>query len=288
MSAETEKVAELLKSLRTFPTNTFDASGPEVVIGDPRELTPENLPILRAVLREFMPWKKGPFRIFGESIDAEWRSDWKWERVLPHISLEGQTVADIGCHNGYYMFRMCEQRPAEVIGFEPILKHKLCFDFLQSFAQKPQLRFELMSVEAIDSYPKTFDTIFCLGILYHHTNPVGILRKLHQALNPGGSLIIDCQGIPGNEPVALVPESKYAGAAGMWFLPTLPALLNWITRSGFHEPYCFYKGQLSSDEQRATQWAPGKSLENFLLPTDNQYTVETYPRPWRFYVIARK
>jgi tRNA (mo5U34)-methyltransferase len=34
---------------------------------------------------------------FGLNIDTEWRSDWKWDRVLPHIEpLENRLVLDIG------------------------------------------------------------------------------------------------------------------------------------------------------------------------------------------------
>src|SRR5690606_39729543 len=43
-----------------------------------------------AAARELIPWKKGPFELCGETIDAEWRSDMKWERLAPHLKkLEG-------------------------------------------------------------------------------------------------------------------------------------------------------------------------------------------------------
>ena len=46
-----------------------------------------------SLLRQFMPWRKGPFHVHGIHIDTEWRSDWKWDRVLPHISpLAGRYV----------------------------------------------------------------------------------------------------------------------------------------------------------------------------------------------------
>jgi len=34
----------------------------------------------------------------------------QWDRIKPHIgcSLRGKAVADIGCANGYFMFRMLE------------------------------------------------------------------------------------------------------------------------------------------------------------------------------------
>ncbi|HAI49271.1 MAG TPA: tRNA 5-methoxyuridine(34)/uridine 5-oxyacetic acid(34) synthase CmoB, partial [Enterobacteriaceae bacterium] len=52
---------------------------------------------IETLLRNLMPWRKGPFSLYGVDIDTEWRSDWKWERVLPHLSsLEGRTILDVG------------------------------------------------------------------------------------------------------------------------------------------------------------------------------------------------
>lgn len=53
---------------------------------------------IKKLLRGLMPWRKGPFSLYGVNIDTEWRSDWKWQRILPHLSsLEGRTVLDVGC-----------------------------------------------------------------------------------------------------------------------------------------------------------------------------------------------
>ena len=41
---------------------------------------------LRDQLQTLQPWRKGPFSLFGVHIDTEWRSDWKWSRVAPHLS----------------------------------------------------------------------------------------------------------------------------------------------------------------------------------------------------------
>lgn len=66
-------------------------------------------------------------------IDAEWRSDWKWARILPHIEpLTGRCVADIGCHNVYFMFRMAHQQPECVVGFEPVAKHFWNFQLIKN------------------------------------------------------------------------------------------------------------------------------------------------------------
>ena len=67
-----------------------------------------------------MPWRKGPFHVHGIHIDTEWRSDWKWDRVAPHISsLKGRNVLDVGCGSGYHMWRMLGEGANRVIGVDP-------------------------------------------------------------------------------------------------------------------------------------------------------------------------
>lgn len=280
---------EAVKAVGDITTDWVDLAGPVVKVGRASDLNEEQAQRWLQTLKTFCPWKKGPFSLFGVDIDAEWRSDWKWERILPHIQpLEGRTVADIGCHNGYFMFRMAHQNPARVIGFEPVAKHFWNFQLLQNLIRHPALTFELLGVEHMHLYPNFFDTIFCLGILYHHADPIGLLLKLREALAPGGEIIIDCQGIPGDEPVALTPRKRYAQARGIWFLPTQSCLETWIARAGFSQIHCFFAEPLSTEEQRRTPWANVDSLAQFLNPTDPTRTCEGYPAPWRYYIRAQK
>lgn len=285
----TQKYYEAVQTVADIKSDFFDFSGAAIKVGRAEELSLEQQQRFHNSLQTFCPWKKGPFELFGITIDAEWRSDWKWERILPHISsLKNRKVADIGCHNGYFMFRMVAQQPELVIGFEPFAKHFWNFQLIQNIVQQKMLMFELLGVEHIHYYSQFFDTIFCLGILYHHTDPIALLRKMRQALAPKGEIIIDCQGIPGDLPVALTPRKRYAQARGIWFLPTQSCLENWIGRAGFSDLNCFFAEPLSVVEQRRTSWANIDSLSNFLNPEDPSLTVEGYPAPWRYYAIARK
>ena len=107
-------------------------------------------------------------------------------------------------------------------------------------------------------------------------------------MKPGAELIVDCQGIAGDEDMALVPKGRYANCAGIWFLPTLGALKNWLRRTNFKEIECFYAEALSTHEQRRTEWADVKSLGEALDPNDSTRTVEGYPAPHRFYVRCKR
>ena len=58
---------------------------------------------IRSVLQELIPWRKGPYFVHDIHIDTEWRSDWMWDRVLPHLApLKDRLILDVGCGNGYH------------------------------------------------------------------------------------------------------------------------------------------------------------------------------------------
>ena len=228
-----------------------------------------------------------PFKVFGVEIDAEWQSWRKWNRLLPALpDLTGKVVADIGCNNGYYMFRMLERKPRCVVGLEPFLQHYYCFKTLRHLAGAEELFIELMGVEDIPLFPSCFDVVFLMGIIYHRISPVEMLREIRAAMQPGGVLIIESQAIPGEEPVALFPEERYAKVPGTYFVPTASCLRNWLTRTGFAEVEIFCSHPMSSEEQRKTAWMTFESYEDFLDPRNPALTVEGYPAPLRVFLRA--
>lgn len=259
-----------------------------VTLGTAAELDADARQVLWRCCSFFKPWKKGPWSLFGIDIDAEWRSDLKWQRLEKKLQgLRGKKIADIGCHNGYFMFRLAAHNPALVVGFEPNLRSYFNFHFLQRFARVEHLYFEPFGVAHLDHYPAFFDLVLCLGILYHHTDPVAILRSIHRSLAKGGRVLIDCQGIDSPTPTLLLPARRYAGASGIWYLPSKQALTHWLQRTNFRHIDFFYEGYLSSTEQRRTAWADIDSLADFVCHK-KRTTVEGYPAPWRMYVEARK
>ena len=264
-----------------------DFSGDVVKIGAPGELSGQDREKVYKAMRDFMPWRKGPFNVFGIGIDAEWRSERKWNRILPELpDLQGKIVADIGCNNGYYMFRMAHYRPKLVMGFEPYLQHYFTFKTLNRFAGCENLFCELLGVEHIGLYKRSFDVVFLMGILYHRSSPVELLREIRTALKPGGVLLVESQGIPGTEPVALFPEQRYAKVPGTYFVPTGACLANWLSRAGFTEVQIFFSHPMSSQEQRRTDWMVFESYDDFVDKNNPTLTKEGYPAPIRIFARA--
>jgi len=277
------------EQLGEYRTNHTDCTGDTVRIGKADELTEEQRLHVEQQLRCFMPWRKGPFSVFGIDIDAEWRSERKWNRLSEKLpDLRGKTVADIGCNNGYYMFRMVPHQPRLVLGFEPSVQHYYCFKSLNALAGFDNLDIDLLGGEHIGLFGETFDVIFLMGIIYHRISPLELLKDIHKALKPGGTLIIESQAIPGDEPVALFPEKTYAKAPGTYFVPTGTTCRNWLLRSGFNRAELFCSHPMSSAEQRRTDWMVFESYQDYISPDNPTRTVEGYPAPWRIFLSAVK
>jgi tRNA (mo5U34)-methyltransferase len=278
-----------IKELGHLRATWCDFSGDVVRIGKPSDISPADRTHLLTTLHGLMPWRKGPFSIFGIDIDAEWRSEMKWNRLLPELpDLTGKIVADIGSNNGYYMFRMVPHQPALVLGFEPYVHHYFTFNLLNNFADRSNLQSTLLGIEHLPLFAESFDVIFCMGILYHRPSPIGALQELLAALKPGGCLLLESQAIPGNEPLALFPESTYAKVPGTWFVPTALCLQYWLKRAGFHEVSCFCEHAMSSAEQRRTPWMEFESFQDFIDKDNPGLTIEGYPAPRRVFFKATK
>ncbi len=263
-----------------------------VTLGDRVEVHIENLSDKEAEqIKEsallMKPWRKGPFVINDLLIDSEWQSQIKYNLLEPHFNLKDKIVGDIGCNNGYYLFRMLSYKPKKLIGFDPSAIYYSQFEFLNHFI-KSDIVYELLGVEHVEFYEHKFDILFCLGVLYHRSDPVAMLKSLFKGLNRGGELILDTFMIDGEEEICLTPKDRYSKIPNIYFIPTINALKNWCYRAGFERVEVLEVMQTNLNEQRKTEWIDTQSLEDFLDPNDPQKTVEGYPAPKRVYIKAVK
>ena len=62
---------------------------------------------------------------------------------------------------------------------------------------KTDIVYELLGVEHLPLYEEKFDTIFCLGVLYHRSDPVAMLKQLYKGLDGSGEVYLDTFMIDG-------------------------------------------------------------------------------------------
>lgn len=243
---------------------------------------------IEGLLKQFMPWRKGPFNVHGVHIDTEWRSDWKWQRVAPFISqLKDRTVLDVGCGSGYHMWRMLGDGAKAAYGIDPTDLFFIQFQAIKHF--HPQNNIHLLPLGIEDMQPlQAFDTVFSMGVLYHRKDPLSFLQQLRQQLRSGGELVLETLVVDGDENTVMLAGERYAKMRNVWFLPSTKALESWLSRLGFIDIKTVDVAPTSLQEQRATEWMTNQSLRDFLDPNDQTKTIEGDPAPVRAVLVATK
>lgn len=256
--------------------------------GDCDEKTRE---ALKEQLQALQPWRKGPYDLFGIHIDTEWHSDWKWQRLQPYITpLKNRTVLDVGCGNGYHMWRMLGEDARLVVGADPSQFFLMQFQVFKKYIEATQghqpvhlLPFKAEELPAFSQEfnGRGFDTVFSMGVLYHRISPIHHLQELKRFLRQGGELVLETLIIEGDDFKVLIPEDRYAKMRNVWFIPTTALLTRMLERAGFKNINIVDVNQTSLEEQRATDWMTFESLSDFLNPENTDKTIEGYPSPIR-------
>lgn len=243
---------------------------------------------LRKLLLALSPWRKGPFEINGVSIDAEWRSNLKWDRLKDKIDpLADRAVLDVGCGNGYYALQMHDAGARAVIGIDPTILYVLQFLAISKFRSAESVFALPLRLGELPINSRAFDTTFSMGVLYHQRSPIDHLLQLKSTLRSGGQLVLETIFVPGEESFSCNPLDRYARMRNVWFLPTITELQTWLQRCGFLDVEIIDESVTSTEEQRSTEWMQFESLQEALKPGAAEWTVEGWPAPRRVIAIAK-
>ena len=251
---------------------------------------------MRRQLQRLLPWRKGPFNLFGLEIDAEWRSDMKWRRLQHRIApLAGRTVLDVGCGNGYYGWRMLGAGAERVVGTDPTLRHVMQQRALAKYL--PDASFDILPLTletlvadgAVPVVPADgFDTVFSMGVIYHRRDPENHIRELLKLLRPGGELVLESLVIDEKHGAVLQPPDRYARMRNIWSIPAVATLKDWLSEAGLTAIEVVDISVTTPAEQRATEWTFEQSLADFLDPESSHLTIEGYPAPKRAIMICSR
>jgi len=243
--------------------------------------------LLEQALRELMPWRKGPLRLHGIDIDTEWRSDWKWQRLQPHLpSLSGRQVLDVGAGNGYFGYRLLAAGATGVLAVDPTWLFVMQHQAMQAAAGASNNWVLPLRLEDVPEGLSGFDVVMSLGVLYHRRDPLAHLHRLKQHLRPGGLLVLETFILPPGAELEISPR-RYARMGNVHRLPQPPLLQQWLQETGFSNVRMVDINRTSLQEQRSTDWMRFESLSAALDDNNPALTVEGLPAPRRAIVIAR-
>ena len=281
------KWMDLLAQLPTAIPSKITLNEAMVTVGLSSDISDSQSELLQQTLMALAPWRKGPYSIFGIEIDAEWRSDWKWNRVTPHISnLNNRRVLDVGCGTGYHCWRMLGEGAEHVMGIDPSARFIVQHQAIQKYMQNSQFDFIPIGIEDMPRGLPHFDTVFSMGVLYHRRKPINHLYELKNLLRSGGELVLETLIVDHADKGILKPEKRYAQMRNVWSIMTVNKILELLDQAGFRNVRCVDQNTTSLDEQRCTPWMQFHSLKDFLDPEDVSKTIEGYPAPKRGLFIA--
>jgi len=125
--------------------------------------------------------------------------------------LHGARVLDVGTFDGFYAF-LAERRGAarvvavdneQYVGWiasrfgvklEPGAGFRAIARLLDS-----RVEYRRLDALQLEQLGETFEVIFCFGILRRVEAPLTLLRVLHACLAPGGRIILEAYGVPGDQ-----------------------------------------------------------------------------------------
>lgn len=226
--------------------------------------------------------------MYGTYINSEWNCNYKWNRIKKHFSpLKNRLVLDVGCNNGYYMWRMIGCGANAVIGIDPT------YLFLYQFESIKKLLFYNYKIYLlplkIENFPptKAFNTIFSMGVLYHQKSPIDHILQLKNQLLKGGELILETLVVIGDEKTIIFPEKKIANMNNVWFIPSILLLLLWLKKCGFKNIRIVHCIMINANEQKNTEWINKNSFFKYFNFKKSKKTLEGYLSPYRATLIAK-
>jgi 2-polyprenyl-3-methyl-5-hydroxy-6-metoxy-1,4-benzoquinol methylase len=171
------------------------------------------------------------------------RHIWLLSRFFDHFGLSpdevsGKDVLDVGCWTGGVSL-ILERLGARVTSVDDAAQYPHALNFMVDAFGLDSLTAMHKSLYALgeESFLERYDTVFCMGVLYHVTDPVVALRRLYHALKPGGRLCVESMSIDSDQPMCKYegPGRHRPNSGWNWFVPSPKTLQFWLEDSGFED-----------------------------------------------------
>lgn len=187
----------------------------------------------------------------GDARRQEQRRRFLFEPLL-HLTggtLDGLSILDLGCNQGFWSVEAARAGARSVLGVEGRPEHVAAARFVAEALNIPNVTFETLNVfdpALVERGP--FDVVLCLGLLYHVDRPLELLERLHALTHRW--LVLDTSVVDVNAAVLHLifedPEDpRNAVGDGLVAVPSREAVERMLWHAGFEAVWRIL--QLSAD-----------------------------------------
>ena len=148
--------------------------------------------------------------------------------------LKNKKVLDIGTHTGGDLLVLAGLG-AKCTALE---EEPRTFDAANTLIKGLKVGAKILRKSAFEDnsdWQRTFDYIYCSGVLYHVTDPVLLLRILFSYLKVSGELLIETKAMPGQN--ALCSYSGGVEKGSNWYAPDELTIGRWFIDAGFQSQH---------------------------------------------------
>ena len=152
-------------------------------------------------------------------------------------AISDTTVLDVGCNSGFFSMDLAERGAKRVDGVDLRPQNIAQAQFLAEHYGVPNVHF---AVRDVDEYApdQQWDVVLNLGVLYHVTDPLGLIRRTYELCREFAIIDTNCH----REPVSaylLVGDRDIdkptEGSRQLEFHPTYRGVIDTIEAAGFSE-----------------------------------------------------
>lgn len=182
------------------------------------------------------------------------------EGNLAHI--EGKRILDIASYNGRWSYAAFTNKAKQVVGVE--LRQPYVNEANKNFTDlnvpKDRYSFECSDVHEYipQLVPNTFDTIFCLGFLYHTPHHFWLIQQM--AKHQPEAIVVDTQVYKSQQTTV---HYNYKPKYGLQGLPTVKTLKLMFHREGYEIAKRFPYGKLKNKKNISDYTCGGRVTLTF-------------------------
>jgi tRNA (mo5U34)-methyltransferase len=171
------------------------------------------------------------------------RHIWTLSRFFDHFgvdpsSIRDMDILDVGCWTGGVSL-ILNKLGGRILAIDEIRKYIHALRYLVTAFGLKGLECESLSLYDLGrpDFSKRFDMVFCLGVIYHISDPIIGLRRIYNVMKPGALLCMESMSIDSDEYIwEYQGPSRGQGVFGWnWLIPSPRTLFQLLEDTGFED-----------------------------------------------------